>query len=75
MESGRVKTQPNQGNQTPTHNGREGFREDGERDLDGLERRTGVLVVWRLTERGSGREEREKRGGRLLGVDDSLESV
>jgi len=28
---------------------------------------------WRLTDRGLGREEGEKRGGRLLGVGDSPE--
>ena len=43
---------------------------------DELERGTGGQGwFWKLTGRGSGREEREKRGGRLLGVDDSLESV
>ena len=39
--------------------------------MDGLERGTGGQGwFWRLTERGSGREEREKRGGRLLGETD-----
>ena len=38
--------------------------ERGEGDLDGLERGTGGQGwVWRLTDRGMGREEREKRGG------------
>ena len=40
---------------------------------DGLERGTGGLGwVWRLTDWGLGREEREKRGGGLLGVGDSI---
>jgi len=41
-----------------------------------LERGTGGQgQVWRLTDRSSGREEREKRGGRLLGVGDSKEGL
>ena len=67
---------PTKGTRPPLTTDREGFRVRGEGDLDGLERGTGGQDwVWRLTGRGSGREEREKRGGRLLGVDDSLESV
>ena len=53
--------------------------ERGERvrlGLDGLERETGGQGwVWRLTDRSSGREEREKRGGRLLGVGDFIEGL
>jgi len=45
-------------------------------DSDELKRGTGGQGwVWRLTDRSSGREEGEKRGRGLLGVDDSLESV
>ena len=35
---------------------------------DELERGTGGQEVWRLTGRSSGREEREKRGKKLIGT-------
>ena len=58
----------------PLPTDREGFREDGERDLDGLERRTGGQGwVWRLSERGLVEWREGERGIKLLEVDDSPE--
>ena len=63
---------PTQGNQTPTPNGREGFRETGEGETGGSEGREKTQpdqwireenwwsgLGWRLTDRGLRREEGE----------------
>ena len=58
---------PTQGNQTLHSHQRERDSERGEGDLGELERGTGGQGwFWRLTDRGLGREEGEKRGGGLL---------